>query len=172
MKKYLTFFLLIVSTLLFGQKNEIDKKLSESFDFVKSSKSNIDYYDSFIMKGVGKTIEDTKPYIKKARNSVDDAINDVKSAKSKAYEAKNIANDIGCSDTKNECAYAEIEFNNAIDNLDYTYLYLKKAEKTDDSNDFVANIKKSRNAMSNAMQNLSNGLKKLNEASRKLSDCN
>lgn len=159
------------TTLTYGQKEEIYENIEDSFDFAKASLENIEGYYSYLRKSKNETFEDSKIYIRRAKNSIDDSKNNANSAKLEADEAESEAHDLNCDDVESECDDAETEFNNACSNLDYAYTYLRRAEYADDLDTLILNLKKAKSSIEDAINNLNAGISNLNDAVEELNDC-
>lgn len=169
----LALFSIICFNSSFGQKNNVSKEIVDAQSYGEQTDDYIEKTIYLIKKCQQVIIlDDLLSYAKKIKKELDQAKNELRSAESAAESAKSEAEDIECDETKDELDEAIDNFSNSLSSLDAAYLYLKRAENVEDTDDFFYYLKKAKGEIEDGLDDLQTALSDLIEAIDELENCN
>jgi hypothetical protein len=118
------------------------------------------------------TINDIQYYARRAKSSIDDAISYSKKAEYAAYEAKNLANGMNCSNAYYNASEAENYFKKAKNEFEYAYSKLSNSTYENNIDYLNMYLNNSKSYINNSSQYLKKGVDELIETLDALKNCN
>ncbi len=164
--------LFIISFCAYGQKENVEKNINESFRYLKKARSSVEDALKDIKNAYSEhSIADIQDYASKAKSNIDDAMTYAKKARNEARDAESEASNIKCTDAESNASYSENYFDKSDREFDDAFKALIKATSVDDKNELMEYIRKAVNSIEDGKSYLKKADNSLNDTLDDLNKC-
>jgi hypothetical protein len=172
MKTLITAIILFFSSTVYCQVQNIIDKVTYSSEYAKKSFNYMNDALSEIKKCYSvSTINDIQYYARRAKTAIDDAISYSKKAEYEAYEAKNLANRMNCSNVSINASEAENYFKKAKNEFENAYSKLSTSTYENNIDELNIYLNNAKSYINYSSQHLKKGVDELIETLATLQRC-